>query len=463
LLSPVDLLEQAEEFASRIPAGPEYEEDRNSSWVAIGEAWLKLRDGARATQALEKIDHPRCRAAMRHAIVMWRAHNPLFERGPGLLTEIAECPQHFTPSELQEMVPPMYQTLGAKAVVEYAERIENPYAASQVLVTLSHFLSAIEQRRSTLELAEQLAAGAGDRALRCVRDGYRATGLWADASRVELKMVVHPKELDEPLIAAEKALADAIRVVEQYDSDAPMDTPCARLGRYLDYKFNDLKVRFLADSAMAGGVADDHVESILLGTEFCAIEAPRAPSVFRNPCATDFPAFLFARPVRRHEDDRELLDGSDYFREPSPEQPDVQRCAVELFRDFPSIVREYSLEQVDQGLWLLLGGSIYDGILFDESMLIPFRDYYAHCGERYEGSAFYMWWDLVKPDGIAILQQILALPSSACQSAALHGLNHFENREQAFAVTNRYIEENRDRLTAEELDHAEKCRDGRMQ
>jgi hypothetical protein len=462
LLSPADLLEQAEEFSSRIPAGREYEEDRNSSWLAIGQAWLKLNDGDAALRALLRVDHLRCQAVLRHAIAMWTGEHLDFEAGCTLLKQISEHPRDFTPYQLQEMVPPMHRLLGARAVVDFAQKIEDPYAASQVLVTLSHFLKQVDQRRATLECAEHFARGSGDRALRWVRDGYRAAGLSEDAARVESMMDVPPKELDNPLLAAEKALADALAVLARYEPEIIPDAPVARLRRFLAYKFNDLKVRFLTDTAMAGGVDDSEIESILLSTGFAEIDAPRAPSIYRNPCNFDLAEFLFARPVLGHEDDREYLEGSDCFQEPLLDRTGFQRRVADLFTTFGQIAPRYSVDQIDQGLWLLIGGRLYQ-IKFDQSMLAPFRDYYLQHGDDYSGTAFYMWWDLIRPDDVSILETILALPSAACQRAALHGLNHLRPDPKASEVVSGYIERNRSHMTLEELEYAEMCRDGRAQ
>ncbi len=462
MLSPADLLDEAEEFSSRIPAGDDYVEDRNLSWLAIGQAWLKLGDGAGAMRALGKLDHVRCQAVLRHTIAMWTGEHPEFETGSALLKQISEQPRDYTASELQELVPPMHRLLGASAVVDFAQKIENPYAASQVLVTLSHFLGPVDQRRATLECAEHFATGAGDRALRWVRDGYRTTGLLEDAARVESMMSVPPKQLDNPVLAAEKALADALAVLAQYECESSPDTPVARLRRFLEYKFNDLRVRFLAHTAMAGGVDDPAIESILLSTAYAKIERPRAPSIYRSPRYFDLAQFLFARPVLRHDDDRECLEGSDHFQEALTDPIDFQQRVVDLFTNFGQIAQTYSMEQIDQGLWLLIGRRLFQ-IQFDKSMLVPFRDYYVHRGEDYPGSAFYMWWDLIRPDDVSILEEILALPSEACQRAALHGLNHLHPDAEASELVARYIERNHSNMTPEELEYAEMCRDGRAQ
>jgi hypothetical protein len=462
LLSPADLLDQAEEFSSRIPAGDDYVEDRNISWLAIGQAWLKLNDGDAALRALGKLDHARCQAVLRHAIAMWTGEHPGFDAGHTLLKQVAEQPRGLTPHELQEMVPAMHRLLGARAVVDFSQKIEDPYAASQVLVTLSHFLDQVDQRHATLECAEHFATGTGDRALRWVRDGYRAAGLLEDAARVESMMSLPPRQLDNPLLAAEKALADAIAVLARYDAENTPDTPAARLRRFLEYKFNDLRVRFLADTAMAGGVDDAEIESILLSTGFAEVEPPRAPSIYRNPCSFDLARFLFARPALRHDDDRECLEGSDCFQEPLLSPADFQQRLVDLFSNFGQIAPRYSMEQIDQGLWLLIGGRLFQ-MKFDKSMFVPFRDYYVHRGDDYPGSAFYMWWDLVRPDDVSILEEILALPSAACQRAALHGLNHMHPDPAAREFVAQYIERNRSSMTLEELEYAEMCRDGRAQ
>jgi hypothetical protein len=477
LLSPADLLDQAEEFSSRIPAGDDYVEDRNISWLAIGQAWLKLGDGAGAMRALSRLDHPRCQAVLRHAIAMWTGDHPEFEAGRELSREtavqIAQWEPAFSRSDVTDLVAPIHRIFGEELVREMAAGLTDRFTASNVLVTLSHFVRDVGVRQDTLESAEHLASSvrAGDRdfALRWVYNGFRAAGCEADAQRILASMTMAPKQMDDPMLAAEKALEAAEQLLAQYNLETLVDTALARLRRYIEYKFNDLNVRLLADLAEAGGVADADVEQILLSDMFHAIQPPRAPSVGRDVSNLDASAladFVFRRPVILHDADQQLLEGSDCFDEGARDDGFARRV-LEMFENFGSVAPRYSMEQIDQGLWLLLSGPLCVRLDLEcsDRMLNPFRDYYAHCGEHYTGTAFYMWWDLIRPGAkaLSVLEQILALPSAACQRAALHGLNHLRPDPRASELVARYIERNRSSMTPEELEYAEMCRDGRAQ
>jgi hypothetical protein len=460
LLSPADLLEQAEEFSSRIPAGDEYEEDRNSSWLAIGQAWLRLQDGHSAMRALGHLDHARCQAVLAHAIAVWTGDHPEFEAGRELLNRISDYAAELTPRELSDLVLPLFRIYGQGAVIAFAEAIGDSFSAAKVLVMLSYFLVESESRRQVLESAEQFAGHT--MALLSVYRAYRTAGFETDAQRVSALL---PDLSDQQILDAEKILEGAERIVALHARSPIEDTPMERLTRFLQYKFNDLKVRFLVDSAIAGGMADPAVEDSVVGEAFAAIEPPRAASIFRDPTGLEddaFAGFFFERPVVLEEIDRELLEGSDYFREPWPDADIVQPRAVALFRNFAEVARRYSHDQIDQGLWLMLGGRLFQPE-FDDAMFTPFHDYYAQHGDQYDGSAFFMWWDQIRAGerALPVLEKILALPSAACQRAALHGLNHMRPDPRASEVVTRYIEENHERLTPEELEYAEECRDGR--
>jgi hypothetical protein len=63
---------------------------------------------------------------------------------------------------------------------------------------------------------------------------------------------------------------------------------------------------------------------------------------------------LFARPVCQHNDDKALLEGDDECEHEHDEAAFV-RALAELFEDFGRLAAQFSCEQVEQGLWFVLG------------------------------------------------------------------------------------------------------------
>ncbi len=173
-----------------------------------------------------------------------------------------------------------------------------------------------------------------------------------------------------------------------------------------------------------------------------------------------------------------------------------------MCREFRSIGARYTLEQIDAGIWFLLGASVEFGecLLLTEiplekrleclrAMYHPFADFLAgHPAEVME-NCFYMWWDMiadncfayddgVQPDWkrlktlsersqnplpeaqklweqtyraasedkraildctLEVLVRILSIDDARCQSAALHGLGHLRHPRRA-AIVQDYIQ-----------------------
>ena len=171
-----------------------------------------------------------------------------------------------------------------------------------------------------------------------------------------------------------------------------------------------------------------------------------------------------------------------------------------LFSEFGQIANRFTLAQVDQGVWGILGANLrlYE-FFFDPS--IPLEDRTAAIRSMYhvysdfvsklqaelgpDLSGFYMWWDLTlhgfwtpprpfipgtwrgdasKLDAesrvlldvtFETLKRILALPSRECQKAALHGLGHLYHPDVRDAVQE-FIDANKSDFTLKWL---EQCRD----
>ena len=125
----------------------------------------------------------------------------------------------------------------------------------------------------------------------------------------------------------------------------------------------------------------------------------------------------------------------------------------------PGVLRTYSLDQVAQAIWFLVGSSPAEPIraVLDSSVLlnarvdcvaaIPtfFRDFVApaapgpsRANDDPFHTACYMWWDLFPTWGgpaagepeihhacLQTMSETLSVRSELCQLSALHGLNHW--------------------------------------
>jgi hypothetical protein len=265
--------------------------------------------------------------------------------------------------------------------------------------------------------------------------------------------------------------------------EPPADTPLLRLGRFLTYEYNDLRVLFLIELAEAGGLDDAEVEHMISDPEFRRIAPPRPPSIYTDPSdfsVGDLSRSLFGRAVCQRGDDWSLLAGEGFLEISNLSQ--FLHTVKELFQNFGEIAEQVSPEQVDQGLWFLFCEPIWltshlrapeiaaaQISELTQSMYYPFRDYYSKREPQYDGTAFYMWWDncsfgypnpLLETEAIAVLEKILALPNLGCRHAALHGLCHLFPDSRAASIIDRYLDENRASMTEEEVEWVKLCRTG---
>ena len=125
-----------------------------------------------------------------------------------------------------------------------------------------------------------------------------------------------------------------------------------------------------------------------------------------------------------------------------------------------SHLSRYSLGQVAQGIWFLIGEAspaqlsrlvVEPNLPFEkrmdciEAMVDFFRGFVAEAApgpSRHEEDPFhiacYMWWDIFPCWGksepyapglyyscLSVMEEILGIPSELCQFSALHGLNHW--------------------------------------
>ena len=130
---------------------------------------------------------------------------------------------------------------------------------------------------------------------------------------------------------------------------------------------------------------------------------------------------------------------------------------TKLYRE-PEVLRAYTLVQIAQALWFLVGESspgepshallepslpIDSRIRCVEAVAHFFRQFVVPATADQPDSqenpfhvACFMWWDIfpLRPDSgqmeleracLRVMQEILDLPSEVCQLSALHGLNHW--------------------------------------
>ena len=126
----------------------------------------------------------------------------------------------------------------------------------------------------------------------------------------------------------------------------------------------------------------------------------------------------------------------------------VLKYVIELFKNPGILLDRYSVEQIEQGFWFLLGafGEVSNWIwdnriswkLREETirqMVTVFENLFTKV--RFD-QICYMWWDLLRnfddnPDPKAseaildALATILHFDKTECQMSALHGLNHLKH------------------------------------
>jgi len=493
MIAPKSLLAIAEEIAASIPHAADYTVERNASWLAIGQSWLKLDDFPTALRVLQKLDDRNSQAEFRAIAGMWAGNHPQSDAALELLRDTVEHIDFYEDAlsrkQTSELVGPIFRTLGAGAVHAMSWKLKDAFTASNVLVTLAAYLPDPGARRETLRSAEELAKGASDGnldyAVRWVISGYRQAGLDVDEMRARALMSQDLDLMNDSesriMADAEMALAAAERILRPH-APPEADSAAKRLRRFLDYEYNDIRVLFLTEACDAGGLNDPEAEQIVASEAMRRIAPARPASIYTDPSAFDvdtLASFLFGRPKSLLDADEPLINGSGDFEIGNPSR--FFEAVRDLFLRFGQIARRFSPDQVDQGLWYLFGepfwlishvGRIPAPLLEEvtRAMFYPFRDYYLSATEDPE-SDFFMWWDGFSSGGhnptldntaLEVLGQIIALPSKRCQKAALHGLNHLEG-PQAAAIIRQFLTKNHGSMSPEEIEFAEACMRGGVQ
>ncbi|HTS46791.1 MAG TPA: hypothetical protein VMH05_02540 [Bryobacteraceae bacterium] len=508
MLSQTNLVQLAEELAGRIPDDESYKEERNVSWGLVCTGWLQLNDLPSALRALAKISEPQAAAPMRLAILKWVCALPdSGDLGRDVVRETVERISEWEPwlarMDITDLVLPIIRLMGEDGARVLARNLRDPFTSGNVLVTLAGQFSWPHERRPLLEEAERIAAGIRDGnrdfALLWVVQGYEAAGFADDAKRVNSMMQEQnlSENMSVLLSNAQVLLRSANKILEPSapaaGKDPQVDSPLDRLSRFLEYRRNDLKVRFLVDAAAGGSaIGVSECEAILTSPDFQRVEPPRQPSIHRDPTLLDddaFARFWFDRPIPLKRIDERVLEGDlDDDVQDLADPVGFLKKATALFHRFGSVGRSFSQEQIEQGLWFLFGYPFSAGehlwrnavpldirLEFVRSMIHPFRDYYNSVSDEFQGHLFFMWWDMLLHHGpasdsteeaaienevIEVLVQILALPSEGCASSALHGLNHLHPNPRAISVVTQYLDANREKMTSERIKWVSACRDG---
>jgi hypothetical protein len=160
-----------------------------------------------------------------------------------------------------------------------------------------------------------------------------------------------------------------------------------------------------------------------------------------------------------------------------------------LCSEFSKATSPYSPQQIDQGVWFLLGACIdLPSMLCDPD--VPWRDRKACIASMpavystYVAAfpadvpletCFDMWFDLlgdavtamrggseknrVTEAAFQTLVQILAIEDARCQHAALHGLGHLPHPKRG-ATVERWLRQHRGQLSPFDAKWVKQCRDG---
>ena len=226
-----------------------------------------------------------------------------------------------------------------------------------------------------------------------------------------------------------------------------------------------------------------------------------------------FVTFFFDRPAPEPSDHTGSFAGEG--RECAWSRPEVAVSHMtKLFQNFAGICRKYSLGQVNQAIWMIIGFdfdlvrnlwdnsiALNDRIECIRSMYSVYADFVAKSDVAIMENCFDMWWDMVatsfwfqtgffdwsesqkgkaskrvsegeiaKLDSnsralldamFETLQQILDLPDRRTQGFALHGLGHLHHPGVP-GLVQEYIDEHRDEFAEGGLKWVEQCRDGEV-
>jgi hypothetical protein len=199
--------------------------------------------------------------------------------------------------------------------------------------------------------------------------------------------------------------------------------------------------------------------------------------------------FLFNHPVPERS-----LDGNDWYWEydyevSSPSQ--LVDHVTKLCKEFAAVSKIYTLAQLNQGIWFIVGPCIDFGQYLRDTtatlearrscvgaMYNVYADFVSKSEVEEMETCFWMWWDILlegfymyetKPKDedtreieskiLETLSSILQLDDMRTQYYALHGLGHLKH-PNARTVVARYIEMHGSEWDSEGRKWLETCRDG---
>src|SRR5208282_5943379 len=120
MLSPLELLDFAQNLAARIPLTGEYSEEKNAAWLAIGTARLRFDDIINVQRALGSIDDLRVQAPLRVETAKWAGEHQDSMIGRNILRETVSQFSSFecwlTRKDITDLVPSVVKVLGIEAV-----------------------------------------------------------------------------------------------------------------------------------------------------------------------------------------------------------------------------------------------------------------------------------------------------------------------------------------------------------
>lgn len=207
-------------------------------------------------------------------------------------------------------------------------------------------------------------------------------------------------------------------------------------------------------------------------------------------------------PKTEKEKDWYWDEGFDSFWDPLHITDTVAvRYMTRLFLE-PEHLEAYSLEQVAEGIWFVIGGSspsrssrallnsavsLRNRVICISAMTEFFRSFVAPRTNKlaYEDmdpfhSACYMWWHMLAvspthaetPEGgpelhdacLKVMIEILALPSDVCRISAFHGLNHWHEHyaDRVQATIDGFLAGGQE-ITPRIREYAKKARSGQCQ
>lgn len=213
----------------------------------------------------------------------------------------------------------------------------------------------------------------------------------------------------------------------------------------------------------------------------------------------EFVTFFFDREAGADENWAIGLYSFDWWRVASPRI--MVRHMTFLFEHFTEVSSKYSLQQINAGMWAMLGEPfrleeflwqpalpLSDRLACVRSMYSVYSQFVSKSQVKVMENCFSMWFDQVansfwfklecerkikEGDVTALdrdaralldamfetLERILALPDRRTQWFALHGLGHLHHPDVRQLVQD-FIDHNRSELSEEGLKWAEQCRDG---